>query len=83
LSSTHPANHHRVQAAGGGAGQPLNRVFERHTLAGMVLVAINPVRRSVALDFVLRQSGGSGIFLNPTYRGFNMTSGNGSIVGLK
>jgi hypothetical protein len=28
---------------------------------------------SVALDSVLGQSGRSGIFLNPTYRGFNMT----------
>ena len=32
MSSTRPANHHCVQAAGGGAGQPLNRVFERHIL---------------------------------------------------
>ena len=31
MSSTRPANHGRVQAAGDGAGQPLNRVFERHT----------------------------------------------------
>jgi hypothetical protein len=49
----------------------------------MARVAINPAHRSVALYFVLRQSGRSGIFLNPTYRGFNMTSGDGSIVGLK
>jgi hypothetical protein len=49
----------------------------------MALVAINPAHRSVALDFVLRQSGRSGIFLNPTYRGFNTTSSNGSIVGLQ
>jgi hypothetical protein len=30
LSSTRPANHHRVQPAGNSAGQPLNRAFERH-----------------------------------------------------
>ena len=30
LSSTPPANHHRAQAAGEGAGQPRNRLFERH-----------------------------------------------------
>ena len=30
MSSTRPANHHRVLPAGDGAGQPLNRIFERH-----------------------------------------------------
>jgi hypothetical protein len=30
LSSTQPANHHRVKPAGDSAGQPLNRVFGRH-----------------------------------------------------
>jgi hypothetical protein len=32
LSSTRPANHHRVKPAGDSAGQPLNRVFGRHRL---------------------------------------------------
>jgi putative transposase len=32
LSIIRPANHHRVQAAGGGAGQLLNRLFERHRI---------------------------------------------------
>ena len=31
-TSTRPANHHRVQAAGESAAQPDNRVFERHTI---------------------------------------------------
>ena len=30
LSSTRPANHHRARPAADSAGQPLNRVFERH-----------------------------------------------------
>ena len=30
LSSTRSANHNRVESAGDSAGQPLNRVFERH-----------------------------------------------------
>jgi hypothetical protein len=30
LSSTRPANHHRALAAGEGAGQLSNRIFERH-----------------------------------------------------
>jgi citrate lyase subunit beta / citryl-CoA lyase len=32
VSSTGPANHHRLQAAGDCADQPRNRVFERHRL---------------------------------------------------
>jgi hypothetical protein len=35
LSSTGSASHHRVQAAGDDAGQPLNRVLERHRFAFM------------------------------------------------
>jgi NTE family protein len=30
LISTRQANHHRFQTADGGAGQPLNRIFERY-----------------------------------------------------
>jgi hypothetical protein len=33
LSSTRPANHHIAKPAGDCAGQPLNRVFERHKIA--------------------------------------------------
>jgi hypothetical protein len=33
LSSTWSANHDRVESAGDSAGQPLNRVFERHRFA--------------------------------------------------
>ncbi len=32
LSSTRSANHNRVESAGDSAGQPLNRVFERHKM---------------------------------------------------
>jgi hypothetical protein len=32
LSSTRPANHHRVQAAGESAAQANNRVFEQHKI---------------------------------------------------
>ena len=44
------------------------------TMAGMVLVPINPAYRTVELGFVLRQSGASGLFLTPEYRGFDMMS---------
>jgi transposase InsO family protein len=30
LSSTRPANHHRIKPVGDSPGRPLNRVFERH-----------------------------------------------------
>jgi diketogulonate reductase-like aldo/keto reductase len=33
LSSTRPANHHRVQVAGESAAQARNRVFERHRIS--------------------------------------------------
>jgi hypothetical protein len=32
LSSTRSANHDRVESARDSAGQPLNRVFERHNI---------------------------------------------------
>jgi hypothetical protein len=37
LSSTRPANHHRVKSAGDSAGQPHNRVFGRHRLRNLPL----------------------------------------------
>ena len=44
LSSTRPANHHRLQAAGDSADQPRNRVFERHRIADNT-----PISHAVAL----------------------------------
>jgi fatty-acyl-CoA synthase len=38
-------------------------------LAGLVLVTVNPAYRSKELEYLLRQSGASGIFLVPEYRG--------------
>jgi fatty-acyl-CoA synthase len=44
-------------------------------LAGMVLVTVNPSYRPKELEYVLRQSGASGIFLVPEFRGNSMTAG--------
>ena len=38
-------------------------------MAGVVLVTVNPAYKSKELDYVLRQSGSSGIFLVPEFRG--------------
>jgi fatty-acyl-CoA synthase len=43
-------------------------------LAGMVLVTVNPAYRSKELEYVLRQSRASGIFLVPGFRGNPMAS---------
>jgi putative transposase len=37
LSSTRPANHHGALAAGEGTDQPRNRLFERHTVPGVIM----------------------------------------------
>jgi fatty-acyl-CoA synthase len=42
-------------------------------LAGVTLVTVNPAYRAGELTFVLKQSGASGIFLVPEYRGHRMT----------
>jgi fatty-acyl-CoA synthase len=42
------------------------------SLAGLVLVTINPANRQRELDYVLRQSRAAGIFFVPDYRGFDM-----------
>jgi fatty-acyl-CoA synthase len=42
------------------------------SLAGLVLVTINPANRQLELDYVLRQSRAAGIFFAPEYRGFDM-----------
>jgi phospholipase C len=39
LSSTRPANHHRDWPAGDSAGQPFNRVFERHRIPTLAVSA--------------------------------------------
>jgi fatty-acyl-CoA synthase len=42
------------------------------SLAGLVLVTVNPANRQVELDYVLGQSRAAGIFFAPEYRGFDM-----------
>jgi fatty-acyl-CoA synthase len=42
------------------------------SLAGLVLVTVNPANRQVELDYALRQSRAAGIFFAPEYRGFDM-----------
>jgi hypothetical protein len=50
LSGTRPANHDGVEHAGDSAGQPLNRLFERHTLqAGLAFLPMSAVNFAVAL----------------------------------
>jgi fatty-acyl-CoA synthase len=43
-------------------------------LAGIVLVTVNPAYKAKELDYVLRQSGSSGIFLVPEFRGNPMAA---------
>ena len=42
------------------------------SLAGMVLVALNPAYRTREMQFVLEQSGAAGLFCADAYRGFDM-----------
>jgi fatty-acyl-CoA synthase len=42
------------------------------SLAGLVLVTVNPANRQRELDYVLQQSRAAGIFFAPEYRGFDM-----------
>jgi fatty-acyl-CoA synthase len=42
------------------------------SLAGMVLVALNPAYRTREMQFVLEQSGAAGLFCADSYRGFDM-----------
>ena len=42
------------------------------SLAGLVLVTVNPANRQAELDYVLRQSRAAGIFFAPEYRGFDL-----------
>ncbi len=48
MSSTRQANQHHVKLAGEGAGQPLNRVFERYTLQLQGYAAPRETQRSQA-----------------------------------
>lgn len=43
-------------------------------LAGVVLVTVNPAFQSAELKYVLKQSGASGLFFSPSYRGSPMSS---------
>ena len=59
MSSTRPANHHRVLAAGEGTGQPLNRIFERHKI--LHAAGIDPAPRRAGptwRQFLHAQAGG-------------------------
>jgi fatty-acyl-CoA synthase len=42
------------------------------SLAGVILVTVNPANRQLELDYVLRRSRAAGIFYAPEYRGFDM-----------
>lgn len=44
------------------------------SMAGMILVALNPAYRSEEIKYVLGQSGATGIFLTPNYRGMDLLS---------
>jgi fatty-acyl-CoA synthase len=44
------------------------------SLAGMILVAINPAYRARELEYVLKQSGSVGLVYSESYRGFDMRS---------
>ena len=44
------------------------------SLAGLVLVTVNPANRQLELDYVLQRSRAAGIFHAPEYRGFDMTA---------
>jgi fatty-acyl-CoA synthase len=44
------------------------------SLAGMVLVPVNPAYRARELEYVLRQSGAAGLLHADSYRGFDMTT---------
>ncbi|MEV7379598.1 AMP-binding protein [Streptomyces lydicus] len=43
------------------------------SLAGMVMVAVNPAYRTQELRYILEQSGAAGLFYADSYRGFDMT----------
>src|SRR6201996_8090138 len=44
------------------------------SLAGLVLVTVNPANRQLELDYVLQRSRAAGIFHAPEYRGFDMAA---------
>lgn len=44
------------------------------SLAGLIMVAVNPAYRSFELEYVLKQSGAAGIVHTDSYRGFDMAA---------
>jgi fatty-acyl-CoA synthase len=44
------------------------------SLAGLVMVTVNPAYKAAELEYVLRQSGAAGIFHTDSYRGYDMTA---------
>jgi GNAT superfamily N-acetyltransferase len=60
LSSTRPANHHRIKPAGDSTGQPLIRVFGRHRIEGLLaapdaLVLVAADREGTAVGHLIGQ----------------------------
>ncbi|MGY4101542.1 AMP-binding protein [Nocardia sp. R16R-3T] len=50
-------------------------------MSGMVVVGINPAYRAHELEYILRQSGATGLFFRESYRGVELTSVLGEIAG--
>jgi fatty-acyl-CoA synthase len=44
------------------------------SLAGLIVVTVNPAYKAPELEYVLRQSGATGIFFMDSYRGFDMAA---------
>ena len=68
MSSTRPANHHRALAAGEGAGQPSNRIFERHNIrtgrGDFTITATEKIGKITAAVPVIRKA------MNPVHVSF-------------
>jgi fatty-acyl-CoA synthase len=48
------------------------------SLAGLIMVTVNPAYKAVELEYVLRQSGAAGIFFTDAYRGYDMAAAAGT-----
>jgi fatty-acyl-CoA synthase len=44
------------------------------SLAGLIVVTVNPAYKASELGYVLRQSGAAGIFFTDSYRGYDMAA---------
>jgi fatty-acyl-CoA synthase len=44
------------------------------SLAGLIMVTVNPAYKAAELEYVLRQSGAVGIFFTDSYRGYDMAA---------